>query len=77
MTICCGADDADVERRATEAGWKAEDLRRVGACGTPDQVLERLGEWRAVGASVAYLQLLDSRDLDHLELLAAEVLPHA
>jgi F420-dependent oxidoreductase-like protein len=74
VTVCCGANDAEVEHRATEAGWAAADLRRVGACGTPAEVVERLGQWREVGASVAYLQLLDTRDLDHLELLAAQVL---
>jgi F420-dependent oxidoreductase-like protein len=77
VTVCCGKDEAAISARASGAGWKADDLRRVGACGTPDEVLTRLGQWREHGAETAYLQLLDSRDLDHIELLASELLPHA
>lgn len=77
VTTCCGADDADVERRAAAAGFRAEQLRGIGACGTPDEVLERLGRFAAAGAAVAYLQLPDIADLDHIELLGSEVLPHA
>jgi alkanesulfonate monooxygenase SsuD/methylene tetrahydromethanopterin reductase-like flavin-dependent oxidoreductase (luciferase family) len=46
-----------------------------GACGSPAQVAERIGQWRDAGASRAYLQILDLGDLDHLRLIAAEVLP--
>jgi anti-sigma factor RsiW len=35
----------------------------------------RLGAYRDAGASAAYLQVLDLADLDHLDLLATEVLP--
>ena len=40
--------------------------------GTPGEVVARLGAFAEVGASRAYLQVLD---LDDLELLAAEVAP--
>jgi F420-dependent oxidoreductase-like protein len=69
VTTCCGRTDADVERRATAGGWKVEELRQHGACGTPAEVAARLHEWREAGAEVAYLQLLDPTDLDHVELL--------
>jgi alkanesulfonate monooxygenase SsuD/methylene tetrahydromethanopterin reductase-like flavin-dependent oxidoreductase (luciferase family) len=75
ITTCCGANDADVARRADAAGWKLEDLRRAGACGSPHEVAERLFEWRAVGAEVAYLQLLDPLDLDHIEYLGSALAP--
>ncbi len=71
VTTCCGATDADVERRATASGWTVEDLRRAGACGSPDEVARRLVEWRDLGAEVAYLQLLDPLDLDHIEYLGS------
>jgi alkanesulfonate monooxygenase len=38
--------------------------------------VDRLGEYAAAGSSRVYLQTLDLGDLDHLELVAAEVLPH-
>ncbi|HEV3328763.1 MAG TPA: LLM class F420-dependent oxidoreductase [Acidimicrobiales bacterium] len=75
VTVCCGTDDAQVARRADRMGWKLEDLKRAGACGTPEEVVERLGHWRDAGAQVAYLQLLDPSDLDHIELLGSAVAP--
>ena len=43
--------------------------------GTPAQVVAKLGVFGALGASRMYLQVLDLHDLDHLELIAAEVMP--
>jgi alkanesulfonate monooxygenase SsuD/methylene tetrahydromethanopterin reductase-like flavin-dependent oxidoreductase (luciferase family) len=73
VTTCCGTSEKDAERRALAGGWKAEDLRVAGACGTPQEVADRLDEWRQVGAEAAYLQLLDPTDLEHIELLGAAV----
>jgi hypothetical protein len=39
-------------------------------------VLDRLAEYAAAGSSRVYLQTLDLTDLEHLDLVAAEVLPH-
>ena len=75
ITTCCGTSDADVARRAERAGWRLEDLRRAGACGTPGEVVERVAKWRDAGATVAYLQLIDATDLEHIELLGSDVLP--
>jgi len=75
VTTCCARDEAELVRRAEASGWKVEDLRRHGACGTPDEVADRLGEWGAAGAEVAYLQLLDPSDLDHIELLGGALAP--
>jgi hypothetical protein len=38
--------------------------------------VDKLGQFSDAGASRAYLQILDLHDLDHLELLASEVMPH-
>ena len=46
-----------------------------GLAGTPAEIVDRLGEFGKIGADGAYLQVLDLHDLDHLELIAAEVLP--
>ena len=43
---------------------------------TPAQVVEALAAYRDAGAEAAYLQLLDIDDLDHVRLLAAEVMAH-
>ena len=63
-------------RRAAAIGRQVDELRTNGACGTPAEVVDRLGQWVEAGAEVAYLQVLDIGDLDHVRLLAAEVLPH-
>jgi F420-dependent oxidoreductase-like protein len=75
QTVCCGANDAEVERRAAAIGRKADELRANGVAGTPDEVVARLQEFAGVGAESIYLQVLDLEDLDHVALLSEEVLP--
>jgi F420-dependent oxidoreductase-like protein len=75
QTVCCGANDAEVERRAADIGRKADELRANGVAGTPDEVVARLQEFAGVGAESIYLQVLNLEDLDHIALLSEEVLP--
>jgi F420-dependent oxidoreductase-like protein len=70
QTVCCGRDEAEVARRAEAAGQP-----QAGLAGSPAEVVDKLGQFADAGASRAYLQVLDLHDLDHLELIAAEVLP--
>jgi alkanesulfonate monooxygenase len=74
-TVCCGKDDAELRRRAAATGRGVDALRDNGIAGTPSEVVEKIGEYAEAGASTVYLQVLDLADLDHLELIAAEVLP--
>ena len=73
-TVVCGVDDAEVERRAAAIGRTIDQLAGAIA-GTPAQVIDRVGEYRDGGAETIYFQVLDLHDLDHLRLLAAEVVP--
>ena len=41
--------------------------------GTPDEIVDKLGPFAEIGVQRVYLQLLDTSDLDHLELFATEV----
>jgi len=76
QTVCVGVDDAEVKRRATAIGREADDLRAKGIAGTPGEVVDRIGQWvERTGVRRIYLQLLDLGDLDHVELIAAEVVP--
>jgi len=75
QVVCCGINEVEVERRAVNIGRKADELREHGAAGTPHEVIERLQEFAAIGAERVYLQVLDLDDLEHLELLAKEVMP--
>lgn len=75
LVVCCGEDEATIERRAAAMGWTVENLRAFGACGSPDEVATRLGQWIEAGASRLYLQILDLADLDHVRLIARSVAP--
>jgi F420-dependent oxidoreductase-like protein len=77
VTVCCGVDEAEINRRAAAIGQDAAKLRQSGAAGTPAEILDRLGEYANAGATRVYLQVLDLSDLDHLRLLGADVLPQA
>ncbi len=68
-----GRDDAEVRRRAEAIGTTVEQAKAAGYAGTPGEVVERLKQYEAIGASRIYLQIMDMNDLDHLELIAAEV----
>jgi F420-dependent oxidoreductase-like protein len=73
---CVGRDDAEVARRAEAVGKKVDELNEFDLTGTVAQVVDQLGTWQErTGLSRFYLQILDLADLDHLELIAAEVAP--
>lgn len=80
VTLCCGVNAAEIKRRtdaitAVVADWKdPAQIIRDGAAGTPDQVIERLHAFRAAGAGRVYLQVFDLEDLDHLRIVAEDVL---
>jgi F420-dependent oxidoreductase-like protein len=75
LTVCCGANVREFHKRAVSIGREPEELRLNGAAGLPRQVAETLRRWRDCGAERVYLQILDIADLDHLELIAREVVP--
>jgi F420-dependent oxidoreductase-like protein len=76
QVVCCGADEDEVTRRAKAIGRAPEELRANGAAGTPDEVVERVRQFAALGAETIYFQVLDLDDLDHIALLSEAVLPH-
>lgn len=76
LVACVGRDEAGVRRRADAIGRDVDELRASGLAGTPAEVVERLGQWREqTGAERYYLQMLDLSDVEHTELVAAEVVP--
>ncbi|HEX9517695.1 MAG TPA: LLM class F420-dependent oxidoreductase [Streptosporangiaceae bacterium] len=75
QVVCCGRDEAELKRRAEAIGREPDELRREGLAGSPAEVVDKIGQFAAVGAKRMYLQILDLNDIEHLELIAAEVLP--
>jgi F420-dependent oxidoreductase-like protein len=73
--LCVGRDEAQLKRRAEAIGRDVADLRENSIAGTAAEVVDRIGEYADIGASRLYLQVLDLADLDHLELVATEVMP--
>ncbi|MGP3688997.1 LLM class F420-dependent oxidoreductase [Streptomyces sp. IBSNAI002] len=74
LVVCVGKDDAEVARRAAAIGRDVDELKANGLAGSPAEVVEKIGTYAAIGSSRVYLQLLDLDDLDHLELISAQVL---
>ncbi|MER6103841.1 LLM class F420-dependent oxidoreductase [Streptomyces sp. NPDC001832] len=75
LVACVGRTDADVKRRAEAIGRNVDELKAHGLAGSPAEVVERISAFRAVGSQRIYLQMLDLDDLDHLELIATDVMP--
>ena len=75
LVLCVGKDDAELARRASAIGRDVDELRDTGVAGSPAEAVDVLGRYAEAGASRVYLQVLDLSDLDHLDLVAAEVVP--
>ncbi|MEV8239921.1 LLM class F420-dependent oxidoreductase [Microbacterium testaceum] len=72
-----GADDAEIERRLAAIGQSREQFDNgANIIGTPDEVIEKVGRLRDLGASRVYFQLLDLRDVDHADQIGTDVVPH-
>ena len=75
LVLCVGSDEAEFRRRAEAIGREPDELRAHGVAGTPEEAVETIGRYAAEGSSRVYLQVLDLQDLDHLRLVADEVMP--
>ena len=74
FVVCAGRDEAEIARRAAAIGREVDELRSNSPlAGTPDQIVDQLGPYAAIGLQRVYLQLLDLSDLEHLQLFADEV----
>lgn len=70
LVVCVGADEAEVERRASAIGREPAELRTNGVAGLPGEAAETLGRFAEAGIERVYLQVLDLSDLEHLDLIA-------
>ncbi|MFJ7344991.1 LLM class F420-dependent oxidoreductase [Streptomyces sp. NPDC101110] len=73
LVVCVGRDEAEVARRAAAIGREADELKRNGLAGSPAEVVDKIGRYAEIGSTRIYLQVLDLDDLDHLELISAQV----
>jgi alkanesulfonate monooxygenase SsuD/methylene tetrahydromethanopterin reductase-like flavin-dependent oxidoreductase (luciferase family) len=77
QVLCCGRTEQEIQRRAAAIGRDVSQLRDDGFVGTPAEILDKLDRFARHGADRFYLQVLNLADVDHLDLVAEEVLPHA
>ena len=75
VVVAIGRDAAQARRRAAPLHVPSALPPEDPVIGSPAQLVDRIGEFAAIGATRVHLRLIDFNDLDHLELIAAEVLP--
>jgi alkanesulfonate monooxygenase SsuD/methylene tetrahydromethanopterin reductase-like flavin-dependent oxidoreductase (luciferase family) len=76
LVLVCGRGEAEFARRAAAIRREPSELRASGLAGTPQEIVDGIGALEAFGASRVYLQILDLSDIEHVELVAADIAPH-
>jgi len=75
VTTAIGESPARTAQRVASIGDDRSRLRAgPGLVGTPNEVLERIGVYQAMGVKRMYLQMKDLEDLDQLDVVAASIL---
>jgi alkanesulfonate monooxygenase SsuD/methylene tetrahydromethanopterin reductase-like flavin-dependent oxidoreductase (luciferase family) len=72
LILVTGRSDTEIAGRVAAVRRNPAEIRVVGS---PGAVVDQLGALAALGVARVYLQVLDLRDLDHLELIASTVMP--
>ena len=72
-----GKNDADLQAKLDQKGQTADELWAKGiTAGTTAAFIDRLAQWQEAGVERLLLQWLDLDDIDGLEVIARDVLPH-
>jgi F420-dependent oxidoreductase-like protein len=75
IVVALGRTDADAQRRAAPLHVKSALPPEDPVVGSPDLLVQRIGEMAEAGADRVHLRVIEMSDLDHVDLIAAEVLP--
>lgn len=77
LPTLAGASESELERRAANIGRTVDDVRGdTNIVGGRDEIVAKVQRLAALGAERVYLQLLDLQDVEQVEFLGTEVLPH-
>jgi F420-dependent oxidoreductase-like protein len=75
IVVAIGRTEAEAQRRAAPLHETSALPPEDPMIGSPAQLVDRIGKFAEIGTGRVHLRLTDLNDLDHLELIAAEVLP--
>ncbi|MBL7253841.1 LLM class F420-dependent oxidoreductase [Paractinoplanes lichenicola] len=75
IVVAIGRSDVEARRRAAPLHVKSVLPPEDPVMGSPDQLVQRIGEMREIGATRVHLRIVEMDDLDHIDLIAGEVLP--
>jgi alkanesulfonate monooxygenase SsuD/methylene tetrahydromethanopterin reductase-like flavin-dependent oxidoreductase (luciferase family) len=73
-TVFCGRNDSQTAQRVAVL----DTIPLLGdtvVSGSPAQLVDSFARFAEAGMQTIYLRILDLHDLDHLELIATEVMP--
>ncbi len=75
VVVAVGRTDAEAARRAAPLHVPSALPPEDPVVGSPDALVQRLGELAEIGATRVHLRVIDMADLDLLDLIASDVLP--
>ena len=77
LPTLAGASAADLDRRAANIGRTVDELRGdTNIVGSREDIVPKVERLVALGAQRVYLQLMDLQDVEQIEYLGEQVLPH-
>jgi F420-dependent oxidoreductase-like protein len=75
IVVAIGRDDREVARRAAPLHVTSALPQEDPVEGSPEALVQRIGEMAEAGAGRVHLRITDMTDLDHLDVIASDVLP--
>ena len=75
IVVALGRTDAEAARRAAPLHVPSALPPEDPVEGSPDKLVQRIGEMAQAGATRVHLRIIDMSDLDHVDLIAERVLP--
>jgi len=75
IVVALGRTDEEAQRRAAPLHVPSALPPEDPVVGSPDALVQRIGEFAAIGATRVHLRVIDMSDLAHVEFIASRVLP--
>jgi F420-dependent oxidoreductase-like protein len=75
IVVAIGRTDEEVARRAVPLHVKSALPPEDPVQGSPAELVQRIGEMSEIGAGRVHLRVTEMTDLDHLDVIASDVLP--